>query len=224
MRFFKKLVSTLLRAVVTLTAPLVVASACSTPDTVATATSQSGATSSSSYYPAGTTGMTPWTGPPTTPSSTPFGTSGQGNPGPGGTQASTTTVFRPGSFSTVPRPGSQNTAGPVITTTVPPVVTTPTTVALFTPFDCTVRIDGTAIQAPSGSRVLNIVVRVTTKKISDAWLWVRAGDVSRKSLVKLDAAGNASQYVTVPKGIRTVTEVYASGEFLPTSLACKDSE
>lgn len=123
-------------------------------------------------------------------------------------------------------PGSANGSGPAnrpgTTVTVPPLP--PTTIPLFSPFSCSVRISGTSFAAPAGARIVDVIVRVTTKKVPAVWVWITAGDLSRRASLTVDATGNASQLVTVPVNTKTSAKVYSSGEFLPESLECDASQ
>lgn len=136
---------------------------------------------------------------------------GQTNPGASGSR-STTTTTQSG------RPASTT------STVAPP--TTPTfatsTTLNYTPFACVARLVTTLDPVPAGKRTVFLRVARTDGDAPRGWWRIRYGADALSGDIAFATNGMAqTSTLIVPAGSKVSAEVFASGEYLATSMACE---
>ena len=142
------------------------------------------------------------------------------------------------SFPGQTNPGSQGAAGSRATTTTTPggrpaattstvaPTTTPTfatsTTLNYTPFACVARLISTVDQVPAGKRAVFLRVALTDGEATKGWWRIRYGSDALSGDLTFGTNGMAQTSTLVaPAGSTVTAEVFASGEYLPTSMACE---
>lgn len=142
------------------------------------------------------------------------------------------------SFPGQPNPGSQGAAGsratttttpfgrPTTTTSTPVAPTRPTfatsTTLNYVPFACVARLISTVDQVPAGKRTVFLRVALTDGDATKGWWRIRYGSDALSGDLTFGTNGMAqTSTLVVPAGSTIVAEVFASREYLPTSIACE---
>ena len=104
----------------------------------------------------------------------------------------------------------------------PPPTTATTMLSSYTPFACIARLVPTLSPMPAGKKAVVLRVSVTEGRPKDGWWRLYFGREIISGSLTFDSVGNSeSSTLTVNAGSTVYAEIFASAQFLSSSIACE---